>query len=92
MTRIILVYDITDNGIRSTIDKVASGYLYRVQKSVFEGLISMRDFHELTDRIREINFGTNDNVRIYKSCQRCSDDMVLIGDATKIEALPYIFI
>jgi len=35
--RYIVTYDISDNKTRLRVGKITSGYIYRVQKSVFEG-------------------------------------------------------
>lgn len=62
--RYLLIYDISDNCLRTKFAKLLEGYGIRVQKSVFEVNISKALYHQLLAEIKKLT-EDDDSVRIY---------------------------
>lgn len=66
MPRYLVAYDIADDGRRSDVSMLLSGYGPRVQLSVFEvEVVSKAAYEDLRGRLRGIIDGVEDQVRLY---------------------------
>jgi len=75
----VLAYDIVSNRRRGRVARKATGFLQRVQKSVFEGEISEVRLDALRKMLsREMDLET-DSARIYPVCRRCRAGTEVIG-------------
>ena len=92
ITRCIVSYDISNNKIRTRIRNVTSGYIYRVQRSVFEGIISQRGFNELLKRLKNNHLEATDSIRIYKICEKCMSKVEYLGHPRIIEDMKFLIL
>ena len=62
---VLIIYDISNNKIRTRFAKLLQGYGFRVQKSAFEAILTKKKYDKL---IREIpgDVETEDSVKVYK--------------------------
>lgn len=88
----VITFDITGDRIRSRIVKILSEYSYRVQKSVFEGIISKESLAELTQKVKKIIDKKTDSVRIYPLCAMCEQEVSIKGIGKKVEQVEYIIL
>jgi CRISPR-associated protein Cas2 len=88
----IVSFDITNDRIRARVVKILSEYAYRVQKSVFEGIISKESLEEMRNKIEKTIEEKSDSVRIYPLCGKCEAEVKIIGTGIKVEAVDYIIL
>ena len=88
----VISFDIVNDRIRARVVKILSEYAYRVQKSVFEGLISKESKEEMQQKLENIIDRKKDSVRIYPLCGKCEPEVHIIGIGTKIEKVDYIIL
>jgi len=81
--RYIISYDISNNTIRSRIDKTMKDFGQRVQKSVFECELDPKRLRELVALLdkKRLSKGTDpgDSIRVYPLCAACSDKVIVLG-------------
>lgn len=92
VARYVISYDISDDRVRTQVAKVASGYIYRVQKSVFEGMISQRGFSDLLTELKNHHLEMTDSIRIYKVCEKCVSKIEYLGHPTVIENMKFLIL
>ena len=71
---IVVCYDISDNKRRNQMVKLLERYLFRVQRSVFEAMLTKQKTKQLNQ---------DDNIRIYKI--NGSGDVTVYGNAQVLE-------
>ncbi len=72
MIRVVVVYDVIDNKRRRKLSDLLEGYGKRVNRSVFECLISSQSkFNRLLLEIEKETHKKEDSVRIYHLCINC---------------------
>jgi CRISPR-associated protein Cas2 len=77
----LVVYDIEDDRVRSRIATILEGYGRRLQESVFECRLELRELEEMTVRLkRELQQPENGEIRIYRICSNCMDASFGIGE------------
>lgn len=86
LRHLLVSYDIVDDRKRFQLAKYLKGYLDRVQKSVFEGVIADRRLETLKRGIEKRIDRTEDSVRIYTLCERCVSGVEIIGTGVYVEA------
>jgi CRISPR-associated protein Cas2 len=82
---VLVSYDVVDNRKRQKLALFLKGYLERVQKSVFEGVIADRRLEALKRGIEKCIDREEDTVRIYTLCERCVSSVEIIGTGVFIE-------
>lgn len=82
---LVVSYDVVDDRKRFRLARFLRGYLDRVQKSVFEGMIPDRLLETLRRGIGETVDREEDSVRIYKLCERCKASVEIIGTGVYID-------
>lgn len=82
---VVVSYDVAENRKRAQLAKYLKGYLERVQKSVFEGVIADGRLETLRTGIEKRIDRSNDTVRIYTLCERCVSAVEIIGTGVYIE-------
>jgi CRISPR-associated protein Cas2 len=82
---ILVSYDVVDDRKRLQLSKFLKGYLERVQKSVFEGVIADRRLEALKRGVEGRIDQSQDSVRIYHLCERCVSSVEVIGTGVYIE-------
>lgn len=75
----LVSYDIVDDRKRTAVSKVLLGYGNRVQKSVFECVITEKQFMELRERVERLLDFEWDSVRYYKLCKKCLETVEVAG-------------
>ncbi len=72
MIRAVIIYDISDDKRRRLLSDLLEGYGKRVNRSVFECLISSAPkLKKLKEKILEITDKKIDSVRVYTLCLSC---------------------
>ncbi|AFZ47045.1 CRISPR-associated protein, Cas2 family [Cyanobacterium stanieri PCC 7202] len=61
----IVVYDITDDKRRKKIADILEGYGVRVQYSVFECVLNVKQYRELKKKLKRVFKQEEDNLRFY---------------------------
>jgi CRISPR-associated protein Cas2 len=82
---VLVSYDVVEDRKRLLLAKFLKGYLERVQKSVFEGVIPDRHLETLKQGIEARIDRAEDSVRIYGLCERCVSSVEIIGTGVFIE-------
>lgn len=75
----LICFDIVDDRIRNKVAKVLEGYGDRVQKSVFECVLSKSQLKKLKDKISRIIKAEEDSVHFYRLCGRCLNEFESLG-------------
>lgn len=74
-----VIYDISENRIRSRVAKICKGYgLFRVQKSAFLGDMNRNEADSLALECEAI-IEESDSVYVFPMCEDCFDKINLIG-------------
>ena len=74
-----VIYDISDNRIRSFVAKLCKNYgLFRVQKSAFLGDLNRNESDSLALEC-EAAIDESDSVYVFPMCEDCFDKIRLIG-------------
>jgi CRISPR-associated protein Cas2 len=84
MLHLLVSYDVCDDRKRTRLAKYLTGYLDRVQKSVFEGAVDESKLELLRVGIGQRIDRDVDSVRIYTLCARCCRVAEVIGCGTVI--------
>ena len=92
MSRYIVSYDIHCNKTRRQIVKIVSGYLYRVQYSIFEGVLSPRGFSDILKKLESQSLEGSDSIRIYKLCEKCIVKAKHMGESKVIEDMKFLIL
>ncbi len=74
-----VIYDISENRIRSRVAKLCKGYgLFRVQKSAFLGDLNRNQSDSLALECQEA-IDESDSVYVFPMCEDCFEKIKLIG-------------
>ena len=77
----IVTYDISDNTTRSYFIKKLQSYgLYRIQKSVFAGYLTVNERLDLADESESFLSSDNDSIIIVPVCKSCKDSILYHGE------------
>jgi len=75
----LISYDISDDRKRTRVEKYLKNYGVRVQKSVFECMITEAELEKIKRFVENtIDFDT-DSVRYYFICKNCRDNIQITG-------------
>ena len=80
----LVCYDISNDRMRSRIEKNLEDYGKRVQKSVFECLLSSASRKRMEERLAALfeSAGINpqsDSLRIFRICESCREKSTMLG-------------
>ncbi|RJP34731.1 MAG: CRISPR-associated endonuclease Cas2 [Candidatus Omnitrophota bacterium] len=70
MWHFLACYDVTNDRRRKQIERLLKGHGHRVQKSVFEICISIKDLEKLLKKSVE-HLEKTDSLRVYRVCSAC---------------------
>lgn len=87
----IFAYDIERDGLRTKVAGILERKLVRVQKSVFEGHMSVRHAKKLADRIGRLVEAT-DSLRVYCVTEAGIDNSTVIGVPPLGEKQPFMLL
>jgi len=78
----LVSYDICDPKRLPKVAKLMEGYGSRVQYSVFECILTERQFQELQRRLKRLIRVETDSVRFYRLCESCRAEITIMGQGT----------
>ena len=80
-----IVYDIKDDTVRNHLSRRLAYYgLRRVQYSVFNGIVPLRDKEELIKEINEMELGEEDKIHVLDLCEGCRRVVIVIGKMPEV--------
>ncbi len=79
---IVISYDIVEDHQRARVAKTLLDHGKRVQKSVFECVITERQFYKLKGQLEEQINLANDSIRFYRICNKCKQAVEVSGWGT----------
>lgn len=88
MLHVVVCYDVVSDARRARLCDGLKGYLQHVQKSVFEGRLSNRDYVRMLSWVGGTIDHTEDNVRVYRLCSGCRGETEHIGKAFPVSTQP----
>ncbi|NTU52819.1 MAG: CRISPR-associated endonuclease Cas2 [Chlorobiaceae bacterium] len=88
---LLISYDICDTKRLPKVAKLLEGYGNRVQYSVFECILTERQYRELQRRLLRLIRPEEDSVRFYRLCESCRADIEIFGQG-KVSENDYYFI
>ena len=83
--RVFIAYDMADNRQRSQVCKALERYGVRVQYSLFELSLALKDLHKLVDHLKGLIDNTHDRLLVVRLCPRCHDTVDRYGNVTAYE-------
>ena len=84
-----IAFDIVDDRVRYRAAKVLLEYGYRVQKSVFEGILSKESVEECAAKLKNVIDPKVDSVRFYPLCAECEGKVAILGIGKRVEDVKY---
>lgn len=76
---VTICYDVVDDNRRSRLARYLDGVADRVQQSVFEGRLDDRTLERVVRRAGRLIDPTCDSVRIYRLCETCTRQTIVVG-------------
>lgn len=76
----LITYDVPDDKPRTKLADLLQDYGSRVQYSVFEAWLKARQFAELRDRVAALMGDHRGEVRFYRLCALCQQNVSIVGD------------
>ncbi len=67
----VVGYDISDNRKRNKVEKLLSGHGVRVNKSLFECMLSQSYYDRIVNKLHTMIDSNSDKVVIYRICINC---------------------
>ena len=90
-SRYVIAYDIPDDRRRTKIATTLEGYGERVQYSVFECLLGVRQFDALWEELCQLLKPEQDSLRVYRLCAACARWTKAVGQAREVD-IPEVYI
>ncbi len=82
----IIIYDITDNSLRTRVAKTLLGYgCIRIQKSAFYGFMNHNMREKLRLRLEKMMHDQEGNIQFYPLCSKCFSMKESIGEIYEIK-------
>ena len=75
----VISYDVVSNKRRRKIAKLLEKHGIRVQKSVFDCLISEKEYLSLKNKLEKIINFDEDSIRYYNLCLKCLSNITTAG-------------
>jgi len=83
--RVVVAYDISDDGVRAKVAAVLSAWGVRIQKSVFTCTLDEEELVELVARVGELVDLRSDSVHVFHQCAACHAKASYVGQAEGFE-------
>ncbi len=87
--KIVLAYDISSDNTRARVAALVSSWGDRIQRSVYECLISKTELDDLLVRIDDLIDHRRDAVHVFPLCAGCTDGVRYVGQAVSPSDEPY---
>ncbi len=75
----LICFDITNDKIRRKVVKALLAKGIRVQKSVFEAILTDNQYIKLKDKLDSLIDYSTDSIRYYLLCKNCSENIDISG-------------
>lgn len=85
----LICYDTPDNKRRRKLVKILEEMCERVQWSVFEGWMTPRQLNETKMRLNRVLDESADNIRIYRLCAYCQQEVATYGLSHRTEMVQF---
>ena len=82
---VVVVYDIAEDRRRLKLMKLLEGYGRRVQESVFECDLEVKDYRKMMQRLQRLISPRTDNVRCYHLCSADVKQIETLGIGRPVE-------
>jgi len=80
-----IVYDIKEDSTRNHLSRRLAYYgLRRVQYSVFNGIVTIKDKEALVKEINELELGEEDKIHVIDLCEACRREVIIIGKMPEV--------
>lgn len=76
----VVSYDITDDKKRNNVCKALKNYGVRVQKSVFECILTDSQYFRMKEKLDKIIDYETDSIRYYRLCKNCVEIIEVTGN------------
>ena len=91
-TRYVIAYDIPDDRRRLRVAKLLEGHGERIQYSLFECLLTARQFETLWEEVRKRIDEEEDSVRAYRLCGDCAGWVRTVGRERPTPEVPEVYV
>lgn len=82
----IIIYDISENGLRARVAKVLLDYgCVRIQKSAFWGVLNHNTLDKLRLRLERMMHHKEGNIQFYPMCSKCFNLKQSIGEIYEVK-------
>lgn len=85
----LICYDTPDNKRRRKLVDIIEEMSVRVQWSVFEGWMTPRQLEIMKYRLGRVIDDAEDNIRIYRLCAYCQQEVAVFGLADRTELVQF---
>jgi CRISPR-associated protein Cas2 len=80
-----IVYDIKEDSARTHLSRRLAYYgLRRVQYSVFNGIVTLKDKNVLLKEINDMELGEVDKIHVIDLCEACRREVIIIGKMPEV--------
>ncbi|EDZ93492.1 MAG: CRISPR-associated endonuclease Cas2 [Limnospira sp. PMC 1291.21] len=79
MTFYLICYDIVEDRRRTKVSSLLEAYGIRVQKSVFEAVLTPPQFKKLEQRLKKLINSDCDQLRFYPLLAKCRTQVIILG-------------
>ena len=81
------IYDIEEDATRNRLAKRLAYYgLRRVQYSVFNGIVTLKDKEAMLKEINAMDLGEGDKIHVIDLCEACRREVLIIGRMPDVKA------
>ena len=89
---ILTSYDIPSDRRRAKVAKILLDYGERVQYSVFECNLTLKQLQRLLTELQEVVSEEEDSIRVYRLCADCVEEIKVLGHAQPPTEDPEVYI
>ena len=75
----VVCYDISADAARDRMSKALLDFGARIQESVFECVLNTELYERMMVRLEKIPLAVTDRVRVYRVCERCTEQVQIYG-------------
>ena len=90
--RVIFAYDVADNRQRYRVCKALERYGQRIQYSVFEVYIRLKELYKLVDELNKLIDNKADRLLVIRLCPGCHAGVGRYGDTATYEPMDTLII
>lgn len=90
--RYAIAYDITDDHRRNQVYRFLKGWGRRVQKSVFECDLSLKELEKVVEGLKGLLALSEDRCHIYPICGECLPKKIVLGEEIEPEWLDLVIV